>query len=162
MKFFFLLILFISRLSIVDDQKYGDWLVMQSNEFSIAKTVNDSGSVVGMICSPNGNNRSPYLPLDISCEDKSVNPMMMNSKTGSLPVAATCSKIGEALFLIFNDYQSIQYAFESGGEIGFAIPMADGKFKVVRFSTTGAIPATKQILLSKKNIKQTGLKDESF
>lgn len=46
------------------------------------------------------------------------------------------------LFVV-EEFDAMMSAFESGGEIGFAMPLASGQFRVVRFSTAGATPAIK-------------------
>lgn len=58
-------------------------------------------------------------------------------------MTAVCTVIGKDKYYVLDDFEVSIQAFESGGEIGFAMPMANGKFHVVRFSTIGATPAIK-------------------
>lgn len=116
------------------------------NDFSIdglqiANITNGQGSAAGVLCNLQANTCNAYISLNASCEDGVTTPMMINSPLGTFPVIATCVTIGGSQFSIIAEFDSAVSAFQSGGEIGFAIPLKNGQFQVVRFSTAGATAA---------------------
>lgn len=126
-------------------QKIGAWqVVLDTPGIQIAKTINDSNSVAGIICFTLDNSCSAYISADIGCEENAKYPLMVNAKTGASTLNTTCLTLSKVQYLIIEEFSSAVAAFESGGEVGFAVPMQSGKFRVVRFDCTGATAAIRQ------------------
>lgn len=125
-------------------KSYGNWIVDNSIAgVQIAKTINESAAATGVFCNLESQSCDAYLTLDVGCEDGEPYPMMINSSVGAYPLTTKCMHLGKLKFFVASEFESMIQAFESGGEIGFAMPMQNGQFKVVRFSTAGATPAIK-------------------
>jgi hypothetical protein len=84
--------------------------------------------------------------------------MMINSAVGAFAITTTCTEIkGSTLknMQVITEFDRAQAALESGGDVGFVLPLASGQFRVVRFSTIGATAAIKNaMLLPQKNPTQ--------
>lgn len=121
----------------------GDWVVDKSVAgIQIAKTTSDSSSA-GILCSIRTESCTAFLQLPTRCEVGDLVPLIINSKVGAFAVDGKCMKIGDLWVQEITPYKSIADAFESGGEIGFALPLIGGKFRVVRFDTAGGVAALK-------------------
>jgi hypothetical protein len=142
---------------------YGDW----KKDFSIqglqiANTSNSSGATTGVLCNLKNNSCDAYLALNVSCENEHVYPMMINSAVGAFPLTVKCMYFGDLQLYIANEFSSMIEAFESGGEIGFAMPMQGGQYRVVRFSTVGATAAIKEVRTPPKSEQKKGVKSDEI
>lgn len=126
----------------------GNWNVNTSlNGLHIAATSNEAGSVAGILCGIEAQKCEAYISIDSSgCEIGQAYPMMLNSSIGSFSITTKCMAIGTARFQFANEFSSMRQAFESGGEIGFALPLKNGQFNVISFSTAGATAAIKEAM----------------
>jgi hypothetical protein len=140
----------------------GNWVVDKSIEgIQLANTSNDSSSTTGVICFLSSKNCSSYIYLGNSCEVGENYPMMVNSAVGALHISTTCVKINQELNVYeISDFTTMNLAYESGGEIGFAVPMASGQFRVVRFSTIGAVSTIRQVMSFPSSVKSKTNSDE--
>jgi hypothetical protein len=122
--------------------KYGNWTFDNSiNGLQIARTSNGEESYTGVMCAIASDGCYAYIASDTECEIGVVYPMMLNSAIGANTLELECEEIGNFKILIASDFEVMIRAFESGSEIGFALPMKSGKFHVTRFSTAGATAA---------------------
>lgn len=128
---------------IAHSQAVGDWRVDRGTEMQVANTMNESKAITGVVCFTQSKSCNGYVIFPFSCEIGGRYPMMINSATGSLQITTTCVDLGGTKVNIIEEFEALKTAFESGGEIGFAVPMGNGRFNVVRFSTIGAVPAIK-------------------
>jgi hypothetical protein len=134
---------------------------------ALAYTNSSSGSVLGVIC-VKYKTCYAYFGAGDTCEPGSKYSMLVNSDGGALPVTGTCSDIGGATgkrqFVQFLDpFDNIVSSILHNHWMGVAVPMADGQFKVFRFSLEGsnetfaavsrALPATAD---EKRPVKATG------
>lgn len=147
------------------DKQIGDWTVRRANVegISAASTTNGSGSYLGFMCIDNGETCGPFLLVSVSCEEKGTYPIMINSPVGAFQATTTCATIDNQKYHLINEADIFNQALESGGEVGIAFALKDGKFQVARFSTAGAIPAIKEAMIfptGKKNAKLR--KDETL
>lgn len=159
MKYLFWLLLVIS-LNAEADQKFGDWIFRDALEnIQVANSTNSSNNTAGIICFLKTGNCSAYLATDAACESGADYPMMINSSIGSFSINSTCTEIAGSKFLVINQFAESKAAFESGGIVGFVLPMESGNFKVMRFSTKGATAAIgRAMTISEKDKVST--KDE--
>lgn len=123
--------------------KYGDWTVTKVQGASNASTKNDSGSSIGWLCIGNNETCGPYISVAVDCTENATYPIMINSSVGAFHSTTSCILLAGGKYHLVNEIDIFSQAVESGGEIGIAFPLQDGKFKVSRFSTVGAIAAIK-------------------
>lgn len=118
------------------------WSVDRSVQgYQIAKVSNALGNTTGLICDLSDGCYA-YLNPDVTCQEGAVTPLIVHSAVGAYPLIGRCLKFDEGVYLLtIDEFDAMVEAFQSGGEIGFAMPMAQGQFKVVRFSTAGATAA---------------------
>lgn len=129
-------------------RQVGDWDLDFSIEgIQIAKVVNASGTALGILCTLGVDKCVAYLALsDMTCSPGKSFPMMMNIATGATNLSARCEKLEVQRvvhMLVLDEFSAFTSAVESGGEIGFAVPLDDGKFQVMRFSSRGAVAAVR-------------------
>lgn len=120
------------------------WSLQLIEGFQIARVLNDADLATGIICSVENQSCRAYVTMPASCEVDADYPMMINSPVGALPISTTCFEVGGKKLYVIDQFDNSIAAFESGGEIGFAMPLENGKFTVARFSTRGASAAIKQ------------------
>ncbi len=109
--------------------------------YQFARITNAEGSTAGYVCNIANKACDAYLFSGASCEEGELYPLMVNSPLGAYSMTAKCLTLGKYQLLIMVENKSAVEAFQSGGEIGFALPMASGAFKVFRFTTAGATAA---------------------
>ncbi len=139
-----LMLFAICDLAISQDYAVGNWFVTKSrSDLQIAKVYNSNNST-GIICIVSDNSCFAYATLGFSCEDGKKYPLLINAATSAFNSTATCSHLSPELeILVIDEFELMITAFESGGDIGFASPLKNGQFKVMRFSTVGATAAIK-------------------
>jgi hypothetical protein len=136
------LFLLIHGLAVGADERWSTAIVAG---VQIANTSNDTGSTAGVVCNVAKDSCLAYVRLPtVDCQDKDEYPMMLNSSVGAAPLTATCTTWGDSKYYVFDNFSITVQAFESGGEVGFAMPMAGGQFRVIRFKTIGATAAIKE------------------
>jgi hypothetical protein len=121
-------------------QTYGDWVVTRIAGLQIAKS-STGNAVIGVVCVVEADSCHAYIGTDSTCNEGQRVPMLINSAVGAVQVTTQCTKIGGFLYNIIDEFDSAASAFESGGVVGFALPLASGEFRVIRFSTRGATHA---------------------
>jgi hypothetical protein len=132
-----------------------------------AQTVNESGSTLGVYCLAE-QQCTLFLQAETKCEPDAKYPLMVNADSGAIAVSTTCNSYGSAgakdsFALFFDDFQSIFNIVLKNHTIGFSIPMANGMFKVTRFSLEGSnevMAAVSQSIKGKGGAKPAGLKDQ--
>ena len=126
-------------------RQFGAWTVMISDDKAdlIAATSVDDDKFIAYRCFGKLGQCAHSIVLDIECEDGKSYPLLVNSSYAAVAVTCTCSRNEELFELIpeFDDFHRILQ--NSAGAIGFALPMASGHFKVVRFDLTGVKDAMK-------------------
>nr|WP_143710579.1 hypothetical protein [Janthinobacterium sp. Marseille] len=113
--------------------------------YQIAKITNSSGAAAGYVCNLSNEVCDAYLATDVTCEENEIYPFMINSPLGSFPMTGKCVTIGTSQVIAMIEQNSAVAAYQSGGEIGFALPMANGDFQVYRFQTVGATAAIEAV-----------------
>jgi hypothetical protein len=145
MRMIFALMIFPICLAASAGQRIGAWEVsLVAEDMQVAQTVNSAGSLAGVLCFISTNACSAYISSDVACEEKAKYPLMINATTGANLSMSTCITVKNAQFLMIDNFAATVAAFESGGEVGFAIPLEGGKFRVLRFDCAGATAAIRQ------------------
>ncbi|WP_303761181.1 hypothetical protein [Alcanivorax jadensis] len=139
-------------------QRFGAWTVIRANDGIdlIATTANESGSFIGFRCFAKSQECAHVLFADIECTDGGSNPILINSDYSALSMNAFCSKNGANYELLLTPYDDIHRILQKGNDVGFAIPMASGQFKVVRFSLNGSEKAMEYV---KEKTSRLGKRD---
>lgn len=139
--------------------RFDSWVAGDYGDYTAAHTTNESGSRFGVMC---GQSCIVYLNLQIDCEKGVTTPAMVNSKAGAYPITLRCHHIDDRRLFsaeLTDDYIDV---LDSGGEIGFAVPLASGRFGVSRYSLTGSIDAIAYAITAaekKAAANQKGLRD---
>lgn len=145
------------------EERYGEWYVNMSGRSAFASTKNDSGSALGVIC----NSSCAFFinPL-IPCKQDARFPVLVNSPAGAFPVTLMCTQLERRYLYTATVSGTLLDAMEIGGELGVAMPMESGQFRVVRFSLTGALKATTRAFelseAGKEDTGQKGLRDQTL
>jgi len=118
-----------------------DWAVDVGDEksFIYAVSMNDSGSLFGQYCFMKSGNCVYVIGLDTSCEKGHKYTSLANSDIGSAVFELYCDdKIQNNTYrYYFTDFDAIDKLAKSSKKVGFAIPLEDDQFRVVRFKLNG-------------------------
>lgn len=129
----------------------GDWTYGVSDNRSsfYAFTTNDSGSVFGEWCSASTGKCLWMVGMNASCnEESSAYPILANTDGAAGPVSIICSGKLENTDLYryqFSSWKDLESLLKDAGQIGFAIPLKAGEFRVVRFSLNGLSTAVSRM-----------------
>ena len=119
-------------------QAFGSWAVERSGEYVEAYTSNSTGSVFGVLCSAQC---LFYIDTKTTCEEKSEYPVLVNTSAGASYMKMVCMHVensGRTRHVnILDDFETLKEMASSGSQIGFAVPLKDGAFKVSRFNLKG-------------------------
>jgi hypothetical protein len=128
-----------ANLASAQTKTFRDWSVVMSDDKHdlIAATSTDGDKYFAYRCFGQLDRCAHSFNLDIECEDGKAYPVLVNASSAAASISCTCSQNGEVYELIpeFEEIHSL--VLKSTGYIGFAVPMASGQFKVVRFSLAG-------------------------
>lgn len=142
-------------------QTYGDWIVSASDDGSVitAETSNDSGGSFGLMCFVDDGKCVWALITNQVCEDGGEYPVMANAKSGAYFFNLLCSNKSGSPVLVFKNFQDVENLVNKNERVGFAVPMLDGMFRVVRFSLLGSTQAAKQANDSAQRLHKTSTLD---
>jgi len=143
-----------------------DWTYKDFHDGSAAgSTTNESGSTLIVYCAA-AEQCMIFLVTSTGCEENGKYTVLVNADSGAVAENATCSKIStpaakEQFALVFNDFQTLLNTILKDHMIGFSIPLANGMFKVTRFSLEGSNEVLSAVGQSVKgSSKPAGLKDQ--
>jgi len=126
----------------------GDWLISAENGIYETYTANESGSTLGLLCTDS--DCSFYLRAGITCESGGTYLALINSESGAASHELSCAPLTlnnkTEYVLLIGDIKPFAEVVMSSTTIGFAIPMANGQFKVSRFSLRGANKALEAVV----------------
>ena len=118
-----------------------DWFsVTEGDEYYFAVTLNESNSVLGQWCYFSSGNCVYLIGTTTACEGENPYPILANSDAGSQMLQVKCGgawtdnqgiKRYRYLFTAFDDIDSI---VRKANSVGFAMPLQNGRFNVVRFT----------------------------
>jgi hypothetical protein len=131
--------------------RVGKWSVQKSPSVQYAFTQNDAGAEIGIICLMESRDCLAYIITTNQCSDGAIIPMMLNTPVGANTVQTVCRHFpadqGKVTMMnVVTEFDVLKTAMESGGTIGFAIPMQSGAFHVLRFDTAGGTLAIKEAM----------------
>ena len=122
----------------------GGWqLDTKGNDYHWAATVNDSGQVFGQYCYLGDQTCYYIIGLDKSCEPGNKYPVLANSDLGAMQLELLCDApvdSGRYRYFLTNFDQADEIARKST-RVGFALPLKNDQFTVVRFRLDGAVAA---------------------
>jgi hypothetical protein len=158
------------------ENRFGEWTVDFTNDKTnvYAATANDSGSVLGEYCSLEKHVCNWMLAMDTACEGAGVFPLLGNAASGSVQLGVTCggkvaTPSGQVYQYFFTSWKDLELLLKDSGLVGFAFPLADGQFKVTRFSLTGrtdAMALAESVMTAKpksdSRAMQTGTSDTTL
>jgi hypothetical protein len=128
-------------------------------DFSIASTVNESGSAFGAVC---GKDCVWFVNFQSECTVGDEYPAMVNSPAGAYAVQLHCYYLDKRWLLTYAMTDDSITTIAKGGEIGFAFPFASGKFGVSRFALQGGAEAVYKaidVIVKRRERNQEGLRD---
>jgi len=151
------------------NEQFGDWTVMNGDggpdRYNAITPSTDGEGYLVYSCHVKA---ACYLTMLITstCEVGSSYPMLMNSDSGAAAVFTTCIDIHE-------DIGGAEYSFDdpdttlaetvfTDSRIGIAVPMADGKFKAVRFSLLGSDEAMARVITLSNSVSSKSVESGEF
>lgn len=136
---------------------FDDWAVIRSSDGKdlLAVTANDAGHAIAFRCFASTKNCIHAINVDVICDDGDKYPVLINSDLAALSMDAVCSKNGDRHELLLTKYDDIHTILLKGNDIGFAIPMGSGLFKVSRFSLKGSDKAMNLVETTTANLKNS-------
>lgn len=126
-----------------EEKTFGEWIVVQSDDGDyIAATGRDDGKqMLAFRCFGQMQQCVHVLVADTRCNDGKTYPILVNSDHAALSMNTVCSENDGTYELLLNEYDAIHSILRESDVVGFAIPMASGEFKAVRFSMDGSVRA---------------------
>lgn len=127
-------------------QDVGPWLVdRHSKDATVyAATMNESGGMLGKVCGADG--CQWILTLSANCERGEEYAALVTSGNGAGHINLICTpNDAKTARYTIKEYSVIESAVRGGPQIGFAMPMRSGQFRVARFDTSQAEQAMKNL-----------------
>ncbi len=138
----FALALFTS-LAQAEEVTFGDWTVVRADNGDLVALTgqDDFSKVLAYRCLKELDRCLHVLIADVQCEDGSVYPVLVNAEYSALSMNTLCSENDGRYELVLTEFDLIHEILLKSHVVGIAVPMASGKFKVVRFSLNGSTKA---------------------
>jgi hypothetical protein len=127
----------------------GSWTTgsTTTKESLFAATTNDSGALLGEYCQIREGSCIWELGIPNTCDKGDSYPILANTDTGAEEMQLICmGKMPNNLFgYAFSKFDAADLVMKSAGRVGFAFPMKEGEFKVVRFLLSGSKTAVAEM-----------------
>lgn len=135
---------------------FQSWVVIKSDDGKdlIAVTANDAEHYIGFRCFSETKQCVHVLSASTICVNGGSYPILINSDFSPMSMDAVCRINGKIHELLLTQYDSIHKILQKGSNIGFAIPMQSGQFKVVRFSLLGSEEAMEYVERRTSEVKE--------
>lgn len=120
------------------DEQYGSWMIGSTdNGGNFAATMNDSGGVLGKTCDSGGCNW--VMTLKAGCEAGSTYSGLLSAQSGAAAIRLRCApnKTSSAGRYIIEEFAVMEDAVRTGDQLGIAIPLKSGEFRVARYPIGG-------------------------
>lgn len=171
-KKFMLVFLMIPASVFADPQVSKDWTWdLSGGEYVYAATVNTEGRILGQYCYFSDSSCVYLVSLGILCKSGSEYPSILNSNAGVTEIRLVCGHMhkNENVFFI-KPFDGVDNLLKQASNVGFAVAMEEGTFKVVRFSLSGSTYAIEmmragaEILheLKQKNQQKQKVRSEEY
>lgn len=151
------LLLVLPSAAIGADFRFGDWIVSLDSDFKETFTANDSGSSVGVLCAATTQRCLVYLRTNTTCSVGDKQVALVNASAGAFSIQMECSQLqfdsGPEFVNFLGEYDTMRDALFKSNDIGIALPMTSGHFKVVRFSLKGSNQAIEAVEKSASSSK---------
>jgi hypothetical protein len=130
-----------------DTMTIGAWEVGFTDDRTTvyAGTMNDSGSVLAETCATDKDSCFWILTTDSACEEGAEYPVLVNSDQSAVSAVVTCLGPADSKRdhrYRFNDWKSLEAVILKANKVGFAFPLQQDQFTVVRFSLDGVAKAS--------------------
>ena len=122
-------------------QRYGAWAVTETDYGHIASTTNDSGATLSKVCFNEDQQCLWAVEVANDCDDGTQTPAIVTSAAGGYHITMHCSNNKSGKVNVVSPYDAMQAAIAVNGMVGFAFPLQDGQYRVVRFSLSGSTSA---------------------
>jgi hypothetical protein len=136
---------------------FGNWNVYSSGSDYFAMALNSNeGEYIAFYCYSKTKQCMHSVSLGIKCINDSRYPILVNSNVSAITLDGVCSNISansKIVFFNLTSYDSIHLILEQGIDVGFALPLESGRFKVSRFNLNGSAEAmnyTQSLVLNGK------------
>jgi len=141
-----------------ETRRFGRWTTSDLGDYMEAFTRNRAGSSFCVIC---GSQCLVYVDPKAKCESGQKYPAMISTIKGALQVDLLCHHMESRHFFSTPATHEHYELLRTGGDIGFALPLANGKFKVSTFSLDGAFDAVGLAVrqADKRKAESAGLRD---
>lgn len=123
-------------------QSFGKWQagLADTGDAYLAGTASDNGSLLAQYCDISIGRCIWLLGMQTICEEGDRYPLLVNSDVGANHLFVYCdSKLDNGLYrYVFSDFDSIDGIVIKGSRVGFAFPLEDNQFRVIRFDLNGS------------------------
>jgi hypothetical protein len=118
-----------------------------SKESLFAATTNDSGALLGQYCDLKDRSCMWELGLSLSCENGAKYPLLANADSGAIELQVVCMGVmpNNLYGYAFDNFDKVDSIVKGNARVGFAFPLQEGEFRVVRFLLNGASAAVAQM-----------------
>ncbi|WP_457097884.1 hypothetical protein [Lysobacter sp. P5_B9] len=119
-----------------------DWRVNTEGDYSEAFTSSDSGATLGVLCFKQQGQCVYYLTTPSKCDEGATIPLLVNADAGANQITGTCRILGDQApkvhALVLSPFDDIESSIRTGANLGIAMPLVEGQFRVYRFSLSGS------------------------
>lgn len=144
------------------EQLSQDWVWSVEQDYAFAATNNNQKRIFGQFCYYNSGLCAYIVDLGITCKKSDVFPALVNTDAGSRKFDLICDKrLHDSNVLIIKPFKAINSLVTHNKNIGFAVALRNGQFKVVHFSLRGSKQAIKMMRsYAKQNAKPPSIKPD--
>ena len=125
------------------EQRVGAWSVGMTKERAgaFASTVNERSWELGQYCYPELGTCVWVLSTSVACDAGDRHPLVVNSDSGAAVLETLCLGIRGKAAYAFADFDAIDAIVRRASTVVLALPTANGRFQLSRFSLNGATRA---------------------
>lgn len=146
-----------------------DWTagVTDTGTESFALTINQDGAVFGQWCSTSTADCYWAAASTIKCEEGARYPILINAQPEATHAELVCNKSfrlqGKTYWsYLFTEFKPIDNVARTARIFGIAMPLASGRFEVLRFDATGAVDALAKSHRAARETTSTSTRSQSL
>lgn len=111
----------------------------EGSDYYWAATQNSSGHLLGQYCYFSDGSCVYMMAMKTTCDSGSQSPAIINSDAGSAAATVLCSHtLDDQSVMFIYPFDDVDRIVRQATNIGIAVPMADGQFRVSRFGLAGS------------------------